>query len=187
MAFLKLIRRLFHVHKPGKLVPIGYGHYLWRCSVCGKSFTVTRCLLPFLLAWPLSAAPITASWLPAPLATSYKLQLSWPGSPTNVASITTTNVTATYSNGLPGVTYTVQVFSIRTWVENGVTNGQMGEASAPIHDTVPEAPNALQIMMKFESAPEPGGPWTNQSNLVMYVATSAPNKFYRGRMVIQQQ
>lgn len=141
-------------------------------------------LLWFLLALCAKAAPITAAWQPSALATSYKLQFSWTNSPTNVVMMTT-NTTVTWSNGVAGVTYTVEVFAIRTWVENGVTNGQMSTASLPVHVTVPDPPNGLQIMMNFESAPEPIGPWTTQSNLVMSVASSDPNRFYRGRMQIK--
>lgn len=137
-----------------------------------------------LLALCAKAAPITAAWQPSTLATSYKLQFTWTGS-TNPVVLMTTNTTATWSNGVAGVAYTVEVFAIRTWVENGVTNGQMSTASLPVHVTIPDPPNSLQIMMHFESAPEPVGPWTTQSNLVMSVASSDPNRFYRGRMQIK--
>lgn len=142
-------------------------------------------LLWFLLALTAKAAAITAAWQPSTLATSYKLQFTWPTNGTNVVVLMTTNTTATWSNGVAGVAYTVEVFAIRTWVENGVTNGQMSTASLPVHVTVPDPPNGLQIMMHFESAPQPIGPWTTQSNLVMSVASSDPNRFYRGRMQIK--
>jgi hypothetical protein len=136
-------------------------------------------LLWFLLALMAKAAPITAAWQPSALATSYKLQFTWPTNGTNVVVLMTTNTTATWSNGVAGVAYTVEVFAIRTWVENGVTNVQMSVPSLSVHVTVPDPPNGLQIMMLFNSAPEPTGPWTTQSNLVMFVKPSDPNRFYQ--------
>lgn len=143
-------------------------------------------LLWFLLAFCAKAAPITAAWQPSALATSYKLQFTWPTNGTNVVVLMTTNTTATWSNGVAGVAYTVEVFAIRTWVENGVTNGQMSTASQPVHVTIPDPPNSLQIMMKFESAPNGTTNWIAQSNLIMYVSTmDYTSQMFRARMAIK--
>ena len=142
-------------------------------------------LLWFLMALVAKAAPVTAAWQPSALATSYKLQFTWTGS-TNPVVLMTTNTTATWSNGVAGVAYTVEVFAIRTWVENGVTNGQMSTASLPVHVTIPDPPNSLQIMMKFESAPNGTTNWIAQSNLIMYVSTmDYTSQIFRARMAIK--
>ena len=62
----------------------------------------------------------------------------------------------------------------------------MSDASLPVHVTVPDPPAALQIMMKFQSAPDPTGPWTTGSNLVYYVSTlDYTSRVFRGLMAVK--
>lgn len=138
-----------------------------------------KALLSFLLltaaTWT-HAASFTLAWDPTFGASQYVVRLTLG---TNSTVFVTPNLAMQFTNLSDGVAYTVNV-------TGQSVDGLSGPTSTNKIVALPGQPNNLRVSMLFESAPEPPGPWQVESNIVIYVADSAPNRFFRGRMQIER-
>lgn len=152
-----------------------------------------KTLITFLLsAFYFSAAlagQVTVVWdrNPEPEVTSYIISWGRTSRGTNESfGYEKTNTVTSVSNLLSGVALGINYFAVQAVAQ--LTNGAtaISKRSDEVeHEVTPGKPT--RVRLSLQQAPDPAGPWTESTNLVSTLDYTAPQQYFRGLVVLDQQ
>lgn len=139
--------------------------------------------LVFFVAFASAQAATTMSWDPVEGANRYRVWIAPTNAPEAATVLTNTTETSVRLDLPPG-TWLLSFDAIAEEVTAGATNWTGSGRSDTIKvRQLPKPTGTIRIQFTIQTAPDPSGPWTEQTNLIAALPAAG---FYRGKMEIQR-